>query len=183
LIAIACHVGRGLRNGDRARPLVDAIVERLTDERLAQKKNLSIWHVEQGNRRAGVKDEKENLGADAAVVDGSMATSADPSAIARHTPGPWNIKRAEIRVDGEYDYAIYDASQQVIAETFGRSSASVFPPAEANAHLIAAAPELYEVLADLWLWASEKRTHLETDPVPDGLGATVLAALAKAEGK
>lgn len=35
-----------------------------------------------------------------------------------------------------------------------------------------------EALEALWEWASEQRTHLTTDPVPDGLGAQVLEALA-----
>lgn len=63
-----------------------------------------------------------------------------------YTPGPWQTKRAEIRVDGEYDYAIYDANREVIAEAFGRSSQNNFPPAEANARLIAAAPDLLAAL-------------------------------------
>lgn len=34
------------------------------------------------------------------------------------------------------------------------------------------------VLNDLWLWASERRNHLDSDPVPDGLGHRVLSVLA-----
>jgi hypothetical protein len=63
--------------------------------------------------------------------------------------------------------------------TYSRGGESI----ETNAHLIAAAPDLLETLNDLWQWASEQRTHLTTDPVPDGLGARVLAAIAKAEGR
>jgi hypothetical protein len=37
-----------------------------------------------------------------------------------------------------------------------------------------------QALEDLWQWATEARTHLTTDPVPDGLGASVIAALAAA---
>lgn len=42
---------------------------------------------------------------------------------------------------------------------------------------------LLKALNDLWVWASEQRTHLTTDPVPDGLGAEVLEAIARAEGR
>lgn len=45
----------------------------------------------------------------------------------------------------------------------------------------AAIADLLAALTDLWQWATEARTHLDTDPVPDGLGAMVIAALAKAE--
>ena len=39
---------------------------------------------------------------------------------------------------------------------------------------LAAATQALDVL---WQWASEGRTHLDSDPVPDGLGQQVLAAL------
>lgn len=45
------------------------------------------------------------------------------------TPGPWHSSRATRPVDGEYDYAIADARHQILAETFGRSSKDVRPPA------------------------------------------------------
>lgn len=50
----------------------------------------------------------------------------------------------------------------------------------ADARLIAAAPDLYEALKELWNWTVKPALH--TDPAPDGLGAKVLAALAKASG-
>jgi hypothetical protein len=55
------------------------------------------------------------------------------------------MKRAEVRVDGEYDYAIF-ANSTIIAEVFGRAGQTVFPPAAANARLIAKAPEMLAVL-------------------------------------
>lgn len=67
----------------------------------------------------------------------------------RFTPGPWQSKRALMPADGEYDYgisAVVDGSKRCIAETFGRASANVRPNAEANAALIAAAPDLYTAL-------------------------------------
>jgi hypothetical protein len=64
---------------------------------------------------------------------------------ASHTPGPWATHRSRFPVDGQTDYAIV-AGQQVIAEAFGRSDRNVYPPAEANARLIAAAPDLLAAL-------------------------------------
>ncbi len=64
---------------------------------------------------------------------------------ARHTPGPWNTKRAKVPIDGEFDYAIiaqFDGKPLVIAEAFARIAAEIRPDAEANACLIAASPKL-----------------------------------------
>ncbi len=69
------------------------------------------------------------------------------------TPGPWEVRRAKYPVDGEFDYAIgaeIDDAQYCIAEAFGRAAEYQYLPAEANAHLIAAAPEMYEAL-ERWL--------------------------------
>jgi len=57
------------------------------------------------------------------------------------TPGPWHSRRALNRVDGQYDYAISGKDAPVIAEAFGRSADGAWPPAEANARLISAAPD------------------------------------------
>lgn len=42
--------------------------------------------------------------------------------------------------------------------------------------------QMREALDALWTWATESRTHLTSDPVPDGLGAQVIAALADPKG-
>ena len=63
----------------------------------------------------------------------------------KHTPGPWFSKRAGTPQDGEYDYAIIakiGGEPMVIAEAFGRVSETKKACAEANARLIARAPEL-----------------------------------------
>lgn len=69
--------------------------------------------------------------------------------MAGYTPGPWESRKAKFPVDGEYDFAIgatVDGKRECIAEAFGRCSTTAFPPAEANARLIAAAPDLLEAL-------------------------------------
>lgn len=111
----------------------------------------------------------------------------DTKAQGRHTPGPWREGPTEgigqcgrLRVVDGNGVQIADCEAPKATQT-----TFVRPLREdtANARLIAAAPDLYEVLNLLWLWASEQRTHLDSDPVPDGLGAKVLNALAKAEGQ
>ena len=92
-----------------------------------------------------------------------------------HTPGPWHCERAKIAIDGAYDYAIYTlADRQIIAEAFGRSDVTRFHNAEANACLIAAAPDLLAAL---------KRTVELADAEGFAVPAEALAAIAKAEGK
>lgn len=61
-----------------------------------------------------------------------------------HTPGPWTCRRSNTPVDGEYDFSINADGVPVLAEAFGRSADGGVPPAEANARLIAAAPELVD---------------------------------------
>lgn len=54
---------------------------------------------------------------------------------------PWTTKGPRM-VDMAADYAILDATGEIIGEAFGRSAVSRFHPGEANAKLFAAAPEL-----------------------------------------
>ena len=94
------------------------------------------------------------------------------------TPGPWTVTRARYPTDGEYDYGIgvrRDGREYCIAETFGVAGPEFLPPAEANARLIAAAPEMAEAI-DLLL-----KSTWGTDASHAAL-ARVEAALAKARG-
>lgn len=102
---------------------------------------------------------------------------------ARHTKGPWDVKRARFLSDGGYDYGIIatiDGTRRCIAETFeviadgGRTA-----PAEANAHLIAAAPELYEALEKMVRAAMYGSFNtVDSHPLP-----LARAALSKARGE
>ena len=96
---------------------------------------------------------------------------------ARFTPGPWSVRRSLAPVDGAYDFAISADGSPVLAEAFGRTSDGGYPPAEANARLIAAAPDMYEALKAV---ASLKGWD-EREPVA-ATGRQVMAAIAKAEG-
>lgn len=122
----------------------------------------------------------------ASAQDNKPQPDPDPSSRTPFTPGPWLIKRAEIRIDDEYDYAIYDTGHQVIAEAFGRSGVSDFPPAEANARLISAAPDLYEAVKgflDLYVALVNSGDCGNWNPEEEDVVIAARAALQKADGR
>jgi hypothetical protein len=94
-----------------------------------------------------------------------------------HTPGPWNVRQC----DGDYrrcdteDYAVVSDGLITPALVFG--GPGFWPEGSANAHLIAAAPELLSALREcVWLLAD-----LQTEP---GLvQKKAIAAIAKATDK
>jgi hypothetical protein len=61
----------------------------------------------------------------------------------KHTPGPWEVDPPGHPLDC---HGILDADELGLAETHGREGKG---EEEANAHLIAAAPEMYEALEEL----------------------------------
>ena len=108
----------------------------------------------------------------------------------KHTPGPWFTKRAQLPVDGEYDWCVgahINGKPHVIIEAFGRVSEDDRPNAEANARLIAAAPEMFEALEQsmqAWVNAIEldllPSQHIKTAEM---LIERARAALSKARGE
>lgn len=62
-------------------------------------------------------------------------------ALIEHTPGPWTMRRSMLTHDNAYDFAISADGVPVLAEAFGRDADGGWPAAEANARLIAAAPD------------------------------------------
>lgn len=100
---------------------------------------------------------------------------------AKHTPGPW---RSELDADG--DHGIFYATDLIaVTDGWGDSSTSdrSLDEDKANAHLIAAAPELLDAL---------HQARLQIDYLHEkfritGTGNTVLTrideAIAKAEGR
>lgn len=109
---------------------------------------------------------------------------ADLSKETGFTPGPWSTRRAHLPTDGEFDFAVtalIEGRSLVISEAFGRCAYDVVLPAEANARLIAAAPELYEALKGLLggVLLTQKAEHYPSD---DPINKAI-AALAKARGE
>lgn len=106
---------------------------------------------------------------------------------AAHTPAPWEVCRAVTPTDGEFDFGIaakIEGGSVCIAEVFGRVAIDIRPAAEANAHLIAAAPELLSALQAI---VEEIRAYQSPECDDDGApGAAELkaadAAIAKATG-
>ncbi len=116
----------------------------------------------------------------------------DPKDIAamsetKFTPGPWRSNGSDIFVEGD------DGDDRIIAG-IGKSGgfrSSVYSPivahkpeGRANAHLIAAAPELYEVLEKM---LERDRSRYESTPEAQRYfrenNAQELAVLAKARGE
>jgi len=84
--------------------------------------------------------------------------------VSGHTPGPWTVQGAYIGTDDAH-----------VAQVKGEGRGVTFQRAEANAALIAAAPDLLAVLqdvADFWVGGD----------VPPELDARMRAAIAKATG-
>jgi hypothetical protein len=119
-----------------------------------------------------MKDEK-HLGADAAAVvsAGSIASPQLTHAAPTHTPGPWHVDK----IAAITSFYVTDNYGDDIARVQGGSASS-----GANAHLIAAAPEMYAVLREI-------AKSIECCPScgcwPHDSMCSLVAAIAKAEGK
>jgi hypothetical protein len=94
------------------------------------------------------------------------------------TPGPWVPRRAKFPSDGGIDYGIevvVDGRKLCIAEAFEVVHFDTRMPAEANARLIAAAPEMFEALRDLLIFYAGKHDGIEREQLradfsgPDGI--------------
>ena len=89
------------------------------------------------------------------------------------TPGPWKADAS-----GQH---IRAADNQAIARVYDVEPYSL-PETEANAHLIAAAPDLYAALKDVLAVASANAEDLD-DGMVDPSCESARAALAKADGR
>lgn len=89
----------------------------------------------------------------------------------KHTPGPWTNSPPRVSLDG--DCFVYGPEGLAIARVYGVCPRDT-DAREANARLIAAAPELYEAL---------KYTHEFMRGAFVGPFPGIEAALAKAEGR
>lgn len=104
-------------------------------------------------------------------------------------PSPGGISRAAIVDAG--DFAVYikrDGTEYIIAEAFhrtGRTGENDFEPAEANANLMAAAPDLLDVTiesvtSEYWI---DNASDLDCRMRLGYISESALAAIAKAEGE
>lgn len=89
------------------------------------------------------KDEKDFEGADAAVVATARSAEAASPATARHTEGPWGIKRDWFGSYTVRDYIVAEHGYTVA----GVVNSNGYAQNEANAHLIAAAPTMRDYIA------------------------------------
>lgn len=96
----------------------------------------------------------------------------------KHTPGPWVVKSAR---SGFYVESQFD----VIVDSLDESGRYGAIDDEANARLIAAAPELLEALEKLYaLVEGESPSLLDEDSGGDSrLDIEICAAIAKAKGE
>jgi len=88
--------------------------------------------------------------------------------MSKPTSGPWQTKRARHPSDGGFDYAIsakVGMYERCIAEAFEVVDAGVKVPAEANARLMAAAPDLLAAL-------EAALPHLDNSDSPGGCDGT-----------
>lgn len=118
--------------------------------------------------------EQKDLGADAAAVESAEQVASDPASHVAHTPGSWVVHHDSD--DWLYRVVLDDSGpgQCVIAELETQQEEY------ANAHLIAAAPELLAVAREA------RRIHVCCCGPHDAspcLRCTAAAAIAKAEGK
>ena len=97
---------------------------------------------------------------------------------AKHTPGPWTYSDTGCLVGGP--------DRLRIADTYCPERAvrrPDFNECQANARLIAAAPEMLEALQTVDRWLQSQAFDTQTTVRVMALGATIRAAIAKAEGR
>lgn len=100
----------------------------------------------------------------------------------QHTPGPWTVSRSKMETDGAFDYAISADGVLVLAEAFGRDAKGGWPPSEANARLIAAAPDMEDGYRRILESVGMRPGHVAYLSRAD-IEAIARAAIARAEGR
>ena len=98
-----------------------------------------------------------------------------------HTPGPWFVGFSPDMdgESGEYGPDVYDSEVGVFAVIDGEPETVAQPYLEANARLIAAAPELLAVLEEL----RESASYWSEYDVPLGIVERIESAITKARGE
>ena len=114
-----------------------------------------------------------------------------PETKAKHTPGPWgtavpkdSLANRIIDPDGRLDIGVgaeVEGKRVIIAEAFGRVASSVYVNAQANARLIAAAPDLLGLVYHIRNYCHIK--GIADDPALKELSETAHTTISKAEGQ
>ena len=121
-----------------------------------------------------------------------------------HTPGPWEVVVVSDGWDGKTTAIVNEAGDHILSGlgydacglSWGQSKLEMTPEEECqlpDAHLIAAAPEMYEALKEMAIWYGSENHSFRCPVSTEGWDATcnckvaemdvrVNAALAKAEG-
>jgi len=94
--------------------------------------------------------------------------------MSKHTPGPWEIKR---HFDPGYKFISAQKHTALAQVVWRMEDEDRSPVCEANAHLIAAAPELLEALQNLL------KVHEGEGGTQHHAGDMARAAIAKAKGE
>ena len=89
------------------------------------------------------------------------------------TPGPWKVQ------DEQLSPASEKRGFTIVTESFDVVSGFLAIRREADAQLISAAPDMYEVISEL----EESSSYWSEYDVPIGIVARILAALKKARGE
>jgi hypothetical protein len=95
-----------------------------------------------------------------------------------HTPGPWRVRGGAAKVFA-YDIVGPNGEDIGYANSSDGADEPAMYPVEANARLIAAAPDLIEALRGIL----EIGKRDLSNPKYDGYFASAVAAIAKAEGR
>ena len=91
----------------------------------------------------------------------------------KHTPGPWEAVRSSSDLDEWAGWRIKQPGSGLCDVAYVDDADAGPPVAEADARLIAAAPDLLAALEELYGWAA---------PLPEGMEQRVRLALEKARG-
>ena len=102
-----------------------------------------------------------------------MGRAEDGAGMSAHTPGPWHV-------EGQYVFSPPVASNPICAT--GRHLGQAIEEVEANARLIAAAPDLLGALRFILAFYEPGQRHLDTEAWKQAEGGA-RAAVAKAEGR
>ena len=97
----------------------------------------------------------------------------------KHTPGPWNADKATYH-NGYIEYFVR-RDGDAVAITGDITDPETKQPSEANAQLIAAAPDLLEALK--WIMSECRVFCQDSMDIDDGAVYSAREAIAKAEGR